>query len=104
MESVLRKAGMHRNGTVFYKILAYADDFDILGLTMRNVITAFSAIERKSMKMDLADEIHAVDKWDRASRLRSRLTATISMLSRSLYSLAPPLIQPTTSAWKSSEE
>ena len=49
LESVLRQAGVHRNGTIFYKsvqLLAYADDFDIIGRTIRNVTAAFSAIER----------------------------------------------------------
>ena len=57
MESALRKAAVHRNGTIFYKsvqLLAYADDIDIIGRTMREVTAAFSAIERESAKMDLA--------------------------------------------------
>ena len=57
MESVLRKSGVHRNGTIFYKsvqLLAYADDIDIIMRTMRDVTAAFSAIERKSAKMGLA--------------------------------------------------
>ena len=51
MESV------HRNGTIFYKsvqLLAYADDIDIIGRTMRDVTAAFSAIERESVKVGLA--------------------------------------------------
>ena len=57
MESVLRKAGVHRNGTVFCKsvqLLAYADDIDIIGRTKQDVTAAFSAIERESSKMGLA--------------------------------------------------
>ena len=56
LESVLRKAGVLRNGTIFYKsvqLLAYADDIDIIGGTMRDVTAAFSAIERASAKMAL---------------------------------------------------
>ena len=55
--SVLRKAGVHRNGTTFYKsvlLLAYANDIDIIGRTMRDVTAAFSAIERESAKMNPA--------------------------------------------------
>ena len=40
MESVPQKAGMHRNGTIFYKsvqIFPYADDIDIMGRTMLDV-------------------------------------------------------------------
>ena len=49
--------GRHRNGTIFYKsvqLLAYADDIDIIGRTMRDVSAAFSAIELESAKMGLA--------------------------------------------------
>ena len=54
---MLRKVGVHRNGTIFYKsvqLLAYADDIDIIGRTMRDVTAAFSAIERESAKIGLA--------------------------------------------------
>ena len=57
IESVLRKAGVYRNGTIFQKsvqLLAYADDIDIIGRTKRDVTAAFSAIERESTKMGLA--------------------------------------------------
>ena len=48
MESVLRKASVHRNDTIFYKsvlLLAYVDNIDIIGRTMRDVTAPFSAIE-----------------------------------------------------------
>ena len=75
MMSVLWKAGVHRNGTIFYKsaqLLTYADDIDIIGRTMRDVTAAFSAIEEESVKMGLAvkngqDEIYAVEEWGRSS-------------------------------------
>lgn len=35
-------------------MFAYSDDIDIRGRTKRGVTTAFSTIERKSAKMDLA--------------------------------------------------
>ena len=57
MKSVLRKAGVHRNGTIFYKtvqLLSYADDIHIRGRTVRDVTVAFSAIEWGSVKMGLA--------------------------------------------------
>ena len=54
MESVLRKTGVHRIGTIFQKSvqsLAYADDIDIIRRAKRDVTTAFSAIERESAKI-----------------------------------------------------
>ena len=54
MESMLRKADVHRNGTIFYKsvqLVAYAD---IIGRTMRDVTVVFGAIELDSVKMDPA--------------------------------------------------
>ena len=107
LESVLRKTGVHCNGTIFYKsvqLLAYAEDIDIIGRTMRDVTAAFSAIERQSAKMGLAVNEGKTKYMLTMSgsclvwSLRSRLIAIISMLSRSLYTLAPPLTQTTTSA------
>ena len=49
MESVLRKARVHRNGTIFQtsvQLLACADDINIIGRTKRDVSAVFSAIER----------------------------------------------------------
>ena len=57
MQSVLRKAVVHCNGTIFQKtvlLLAYADDIDITGRNKRDVTVNFSAIERESTKMGLA--------------------------------------------------
>ena len=51
LESVLRKAAVHHNGTIFHKsvqLLANVDDIDIIGRTMRDVTSAFSATERES--------------------------------------------------------
>ena len=110
MESVLRKARVPRNGIIFYKsvqLLAYAYDIDIIGHTMRDVTAAFSAIEQESAKMGLAVNNSKTKYMLSTSRvaarrgLRSRLTTIISILSRSLYNLASPLTQTTTSAWKS---
>ena len=56
MESVLRKTGVHRNGTIFQKnvqLIAYADDIDIIGRTKRDVTAAFSAIEPESTNLGL---------------------------------------------------
>ena len=50
-ESVLRKAGVHRNGVIFQKsvqLLVYAGDIKIIGLTKQDVTAAFSVIERES--------------------------------------------------------
>ena len=57
MESVLRKAGGHRNGTIFQKsiqLLEYADDIYIIVHTKRDDTAAFSSIKRESMKTGLA--------------------------------------------------
>ena len=56
MESVLRKAEVHRNGTFLRKsvqLLAYFDYIDIIGRTKRDITATFSAIERESSKMCL---------------------------------------------------
>ena len=56
-QSVLRKAGVHRSGTIFQKsiqLLAYVHDIDIIERTKRDVSAAFSAIEREFIKMGLA--------------------------------------------------
>ena len=110
MESVLRKAGVLRNRTIFYKsvqLLAYADDIDIICRTMQYVSAAFSGIERQSAKVGLAFNEGKTKYMLSTSGdvpRRSRLTAIISRLSRSLYTLAPPLTQTMKTAWKSSAE
>ncbi|XP_030376840.1 uncharacterized protein LOC115634794 [Scaptodrosophila lebanonensis] len=53
LESVVRKAGVHRGGTIFFKsvqLLAYADDIDIISRTRRGVTGAFAAIEKEAAK------------------------------------------------------
>ena len=55
MQSVLRKAEVHRIGSIFQKcvpLLVYADDIDIIGHTKRDITANFSDIE--STKMCLA--------------------------------------------------
>lgn len=58
MESVIRKADVHRTGTILtnrcVQLLAYADDIDIIGRTKRDVTGAFGAIEKESAKVGLA--------------------------------------------------
>ena len=54
MESVLQKAGVHRNGTIFQRSLQsveYTEDIDIIGRTKRDVTAAFSRIEWESTEM-----------------------------------------------------
>ena len=101
-ESVLRKAGVYRNCTIFYKsvqLLAYADDIDIIGSTMRDVTAAFSGIEWESAKMGLAvnegKTKYLLSTSGVVPRMKSQITAN---------SLAAPLTQSTTPAWKSSAE
>ncbi|XP_043065425.1 uncharacterized protein LOC122320881 [Drosophila ficusphila] len=58
MESIVRKAGVHRTGTILsnrcVQLLGYADDIDIIGRTKRDVTAAFGAIEKESAKVGLA--------------------------------------------------
>ena len=57
MESILRKPGVHRNGTIFQKsvlLLANANGIDIIRRTKRDETAAFSTIEREFTKMGLA--------------------------------------------------
>ena len=57
MESIVRKSGVQRTGTIKTKsvqLLAYADDIDIIGHGLRDVTAAFAAIERESAKVGLA--------------------------------------------------
>ena len=59
MENVLRKAGVHRNRTIFHKsvqLLAYADGIAIIGQTKRDVTVAFSVIEREPI-IDLSSAL-----------------------------------------------
>ena len=54
MESVLRKARVHPNGTIFHKsvqLLTHVDEIDIIGRTKRNVTAAFGVVEREFTKM-----------------------------------------------------
>ena len=58
LENVLRKAGVHRNGTIFYKslqLLVYVEDVEIVGRTMRH----FRVCENRSSVKGLQDEIYA---------------------------------------------
>ena len=80
MESVLRKARVHRNGTIF----TYADDIDIIGRTKRDVTAAFSAFEWDSTKIpDLPVNEGKMKYMLSTSRLLRQL--------RNLFTLAPPL-------------
>ena len=54
MESVMRKAGVHRSGTVSQKsvqLLAYADDINIIWHTKRDVTAVFRDIEQEPTTM-----------------------------------------------------
>ena len=75
---------MHRNGTIFYKsvhLLAYADDIDIIGRTIRDVTPAFNAIERDSAKMDLTvhegKTKYVLSTSGNVPRIGSQVTANI---------------------------
>ena len=88
MESVLRKAGVHRNGTIFQKsvqLLAYADVIAIIGRTKRNLINT---------KMGLAvNEVKTKYMFSTSKDVR-RIDSQITILliqSKNLFILAPPL-------------
>jgi Reverse transcriptase (RNA-dependent DNA polymerase) len=54
LESIVRRAKLQTNGTIFNKqtqILGYADDIDIIG--QATVREAFSALEREANKVEL---------------------------------------------------
>ena len=68
---------MHRIRTIFYKsvqLLAYADDINIIGRTLRDVTAVFSAIDWESMSFEwmktlLRDDylmqwLVAIGRWD----------------------------------------
>ena len=64
MESVLRKADVNRNGTIFYKgvqLFAYVSNIHIIGCTMRDV-TAAVVCEHVSGGKCEQDEIYAFDE------------------------------------------
>ncbi|XP_060665561.1 uncharacterized protein LOC132797804 [Drosophila nasuta] len=83
MESIIRKAGVHRTGTILtnrcVQLLGYADDIDIIGRTKRDVTGAFGAIEKESAKARLAVNMEKtkfmVCSSRESRRLDSQLTA-----------------------------
>ena len=57
LEKVIPDADMNRTGTIYTKqhmLLAYADDIDIMGRTLRAVTAAFEKVEKESAKVGLA--------------------------------------------------
>lgn len=73
MEIFLRKAGLHRNGTIFSKdvqLLANTDDIDTNGHTKWDVGAAFSAIKRKFGNAGLAGNEGKTKYMLSASRVR----------------------------------
>ncbi|XP_060665319.1 uncharacterized protein LOC132797575 [Drosophila nasuta] len=83
VESIIRKAGVHRTGTILtnrcVQLLGYADDIDIIGRTKRDVTGAFGAIEKESAKVGLAVNMEKtkfmVCSSRESRRLDSQLTA-----------------------------
>jgi sorting nexin-29 len=56
LEKVERYAGINTRGTIFYKsvqILAFADDFDIIGRTQKSMKEAFPNLQRAAKKVNL---------------------------------------------------
>ena len=62
MVSVLWKAGLQRNGTIFYKNCPVASvspvNIDIIRCTKRNVTSAFNPIERQSVINEALNRVY----------------------------------------------
>ncbi|XP_073814500.1 uncharacterized protein [Musca autumnalis] len=57
LEKVIRDAKVKRNGTIYtnsHMLLAYADDIDIMGRSVKEVTDTFAKVERESAKVGLA--------------------------------------------------
>ncbi|XP_020806218.1 uncharacterized protein LOC110182509 [Drosophila serrata] len=87
MESIIRKAGVHRTGTILtnrcVQLLGYADDIDIIGRTKRDVTAAFGAIEKESAKVGLAVNMDKTKFMVCSSRESRRLDSQLSAGSHS---------------------
>jgi hypothetical protein len=56
LEKIIRDTAVNMRGTIFYKsvkILAYADDIDIIGRTQSAMIEEFSSLEKAAKGMNL---------------------------------------------------
>lgn len=82
MESIIRKAGVHRTGTILgnkcVQLLGYADDIDIIGRTKRDVTAAFGAIERESARAGLAVNMSKTKFMVCSSRESRRLDSQLN--------------------------
>ncbi|XP_043064519.1 uncharacterized protein LOC122320475 [Drosophila ficusphila] len=91
MESIIRKAGVHRTGTILtnrcVQLLAYADDIDIIGRTKRDVTAAFGAIEKESAKVGLAVNMEKTKFMVCSSRESRRLDSQLTAASYSFESV-----------------
>ncbi|XP_043064095.1 uncharacterized protein LOC122320085 [Drosophila ficusphila] len=91
MESIVRKAGVHRTGTILsnrcVQLLGYADDIDIIGRTKRDVTAAFGAIEKESAKVGLAVNMDKTKFMVCSSRESRRLDSQLTADSYSFESV-----------------
>jgi hypothetical protein len=56
LEKVIQNAGIEKRGTIYHKpiqILAYADDVNVIGRTIRDLKEAFIKLEHEAQKMGL---------------------------------------------------
>lgn len=82
LEKVIRDADVNRTGTLYTKqhmLLAYADDIDIMGRTLRAVTAAFEKVERESAKVGLAVNSDKTKLMVSTTKTSSRLGRTVEV-------------------------
>lgn len=78
----MRDAGVNRTGTLYTKqhmLLAYADDIDIMGRTLRAVTATFEKVEKESAKVGLVVNADKTKLMVSTHRTSSRLGPTVEV-------------------------